>query len=143
MLVGLTVLFSDSCGESVYNKGIKCEADWCVNHGLQSNQLSVVEEDEKKMEKIAVIPISMYSSTYILATLGVLLDRESSQNMIRYFKGINPQSSGICRLFLRIMAHRYVLIRREFINSLMLVSYIPLSMLHCIRKIYMYYIPSF
>ena len=55
MLVELSVLLSDSCGESVSNKGSRTtgyRVNWCVNHSQQSNQFvgRPVEEEKEDGE---------------------------------------------------------------------------------------------
>ena len=48
-MVSGRVLFSDGCSKSVGSSTIGYEADWRVNHGLQSNQFvsGPVEEEEE------------------------------------------------------------------------------------------------
>ena len=85
MLVELSVLLFDSCGEFICGKGsslIAYRVDWCVKHRLQFVSRPKEEEEKKRKRKIE---ISVYncSSVFLLFWECCWVENHL-QTMIRY-----------------------------------------------------------
>ena len=100
--VELSVSLFDSLGEFICGKGsssIGYRVDWCINHRLQSNQFVGRPDEEKEKDG------ENDRFPCILATLGVLLGRESLANPDQI-----PKKGFICTCegFSYVWRHRRV-----------------------------------